>query len=67
MISSDKRFEFGAGGAETWAAWGKAHALLAKALHAKHITKTNSGHGIQMEQPKLVVDAVRDVVKRIRK
>lgn len=67
ILSSDKLFEFGAGGAETWTAWGKAHAMLAKALHAKHIAKTNSGHGIQLEQPKLVVDAIREVVKSVRK
>ena len=66
VISSDRPFEFGVGGAETWAAWGKAHALLAKALHAKHITKTNSSHGIQLEQPKLVVDAIREVVDKVR-
>jgi pimeloyl-ACP methyl ester carboxylesterase len=35
---------------------------LAEALHAKHVTKTNSGHDIAQYSPKLVVDAIREVV-----
>jgi pimeloyl-ACP methyl ester carboxylesterase len=31
-----------------------------------HITKTDSGHNIQLEQPKLVVDAIRRVVEAVR-
>ncbi len=30
--------------------------------NAEHITKTNSGHDIQNEQPQLVIDAIRQVV-----
>lgn len=63
VLTSDKRFDFGAGGPETWAAWRTAHDRLAKLLNAKHISKTNSGHAIQMEQPRLVIDAIRDVVE----
>lgn len=29
---------------------------------AEHITETNSGHDIHNEQPKLVIDAIRQVV-----
>ena len=66
VLTSDKRFDFGAGGPETWVAWRSAHERLAKLLNAKHISHTNSGHVIQMEQPQLVVDAIRDVVEAVR-
>jgi pimeloyl-ACP methyl ester carboxylesterase len=66
VITSDKPFDFGAGGAETWQAWRTAQDRLAKLLNAKHVTDTNSGHVIQMEQPALVIDAIREVVARIR-
>jgi pimeloyl-ACP methyl ester carboxylesterase len=66
VLTSDKRFDFGAGGPETWGAWGSAHDRLAKLLNAKHINNTNSGHAIQMEQPQLVVDAIRQVVEAVR-
>jgi len=66
VLTSDKRFDFGAGGPETWEAWRSAHDRLAKVLNAKHITDTNSGHTIQMEQPQLVIDAIREVVDAVR-
>jgi hypothetical protein len=66
VLTSDKRFDFGAGGPETWGAWRSAHDRLAKLLNAKHISDTNSGHAIQMEQPQLVVDAIRQVVEAVR-
>jgi pimeloyl-ACP methyl ester carboxylesterase len=31
-----------------------------------HITKTDSGHDVHIEQPALVADAVLDVVERVR-
>lgn len=34
---------------------------------ARHVVATRSGHYIQLEQPELVVDAIRWVVKRARK
>ena len=40
---------------------------LAKILNAKHVSDTNSGHVIQMEQPQLVVDAIREVVEAVRR
>jgi len=66
VLTSDERFDFGAGGPETWAAWRTAHNRLAKVLNAKHVSDTNSGHVIQMEQPQLVVDSIRDVVEAVR-
>jgi pimeloyl-ACP methyl ester carboxylesterase len=66
VLTSDKRFDFGAGGAETWPAWRTAQDRLAKLLNAKHISDTNSGHAIQMEQPQLVIEAIRDVVDAVR-
>ena len=66
VLTSDKRFDFGAGGAETWPAWRTAQDRLAKVLNAKHISDTNSGHAIQMEQPQLAIDAVREVIETIR-
>jgi pimeloyl-ACP methyl ester carboxylesterase len=66
VLTSDKRFDFGAGGAETWPAWRTAQDRLAKVLNAKHISDTNSGHAIQMEQPQLVIDAIREVIETIR-
>ncbi len=67
LLTSDKRFDFGAGGAETWPAWRTAQDRLAKLLNAKHVSDTNSGHAIQMEQPQLVVDAIREVVEAVRR
>ena len=66
LLTSDKRFDFGAGGAETWPAWRTAQQRLAKLLNAKHVSDTNSGHAIQMEQPQLVIDAIRLVVDAVR-
>jgi len=66
LLTSDKRFDFGAGGAETWRAWRTAQDRLAKFLNAKHVSHTNSGHAIQMEQPQLVIDSIREVVDAVR-
>jgi len=66
VLTSDKRFDFGAGGTETWPAWRTAQDRLAKLLNAKHVSDTNSGHAIQMEQPRLVIDAIREVVEAVR-
>src|ERR1044071_1213787 len=66
LLTSDKRFDFGAGGADTWPAWRTAQDRLAKLLNAKHVSDTNSGHAIQMEQPQLVIDSIRKVVGAVR-
>ena len=67
ILTADKQFEFGAGGAETWPAWREAHSRLAELLHARHITKTDSSHGIQLEQPQSVIKAIREVVNAVRR
>ena len=66
VLTSDKRFDFGAGGAETWPAWRTAQDRLAKLLNAKHVSDTNSGHAIQMERPQVVIDSIREVVDAVR-
>ena len=66
VLTSDKSFDFGAGGVETWPAWLAAQDRLARLLKAKHVSETNSGHVIQMEQPQLVIDAIRQVVEAVR-
>jgi len=66
VLTSDKRFDFGAGGPETWPMWRIAQDRLSKVLNAKHVSGTNSGHVIQMEQPQLVVKAIEQVVKAVR-
>ena len=66
VLTADKRFDFGAGGPETWTAWRTAQDRLSNVLNAKHVSDTNSGHVIQMEQPQLVVDTIEQVVKAIR-
>ena len=65
LLTSDKLFDFGAGGADTWPAWRTAQDRLAKLLNAKHVNETNSGHAIQMEQPQLVIDSIREVVDAV--
>jgi pimeloyl-ACP methyl ester carboxylesterase len=69
VISSDKCwFVFpGFEEEETCSAWSAAQDLLAAHLDAKHITHTNSGHFIQGENPKIVIDTVRKVVGAARK
>ena len=47
-------------------AWLAAQDRLAAQLKARHITQTNSSHGIAVEQPQIVVNAIRDVVDQIR-
>jgi len=66
VLTSDQRFDFGAGGSETWPAWRTAQDRLAKVLKAKHVSDTNSGHAIQMEQPQLVTNVIRQVVEAVR-
>ena len=67
VLTSDKRFDFGAGGTETWPAWRTAQDRLTKLLNAKHVSDTNSGHAIQMERPRLVIDSIRQIVDAVRK
>lgn len=52
--------------ASTWPGWVAAQARLAESLSATHITDTNSGHGLPVEQPVLVADGILRVVDAVR-
>jgi hypothetical protein len=50
-----------------WAAQVPAQDSLARLFpNAKHITNTNSSHYIQIDQPRLVIDSIREVVDAVR-
>lgn len=67
VISSDQPWDLQVTpGASTWPGWVAAQAELAQALSATHITKTDSAHGIPVEQPALVTEAILDVVDAAR-
>ena len=67
VLTSDKRFDFGAGGARHGRRGEPLRDRLAKLLKAEHVSDTNSGHAIQMEQPRLVIDSIRKLVDAARK
>jgi hypothetical protein len=46
--------------------WLAAQDRLADALGGRHLRKTESGHAVNLYSPKLVVDAIRDVVDEVR-
>lgn len=67
VMSSDQPWDLQVTpGASTWPAWVAAQALLAESLNATHITDTRSGHGLPVEQPALVSDAILAVVEAVR-
>ena len=66
VLTSDRPFDFGAGGRQTWPAWLSAQNRLAAVLDAKHITHTHSGHYIAGERPRLVINEVRAVVRAVQ-
>ena len=51
----------------TFAHWVASQDVLAKSLNAKHVTQTRSGHSIYGYSPKLVVDAINEVVDAVQK
>jgi pimeloyl-ACP methyl ester carboxylesterase len=65
VLSSDHRFDFGAGPG-TWPAWLVAQKRLAAKLRTRHISDTDSGHYIAGERPRLVTGQIRRVVRRAR-
>ncbi len=65
VLTSDHRFDFGAGPG-TWRAWRVAQNRLATNLGARHIADTNSGHYIAGERPRLVIGQVRGIVGAAR-
>jgi pimeloyl-ACP methyl ester carboxylesterase len=67
VLTSEKPWDLKVGDSgSTWPAWLAAQDLLAASLDAEHVTSTNSGHAIAVEQPALVVDAIRSVVDSAR-
>ncbi|MFI8276651.1 alpha/beta fold hydrolase [Streptomyces sp. NPDC085929] len=68
VLTADKPWDLKVGDSgSTWPAWLAAQDDLARELHARHITDTRSGHGIAVEQPRLVADAVHEVMDEARK
>jgi hypothetical protein len=50
-----------------WAAQVPAQDSLARLFpNAKHVTNTNSSHYVQIEQPQIVIDSIREVVDAVR-
>lgn len=67
VMSSDQPWDLQVTpGASTWPGWVAAQALLAESLDATHVTETESGHGLPVEQPALVTDAILSVVDAVR-
>ena len=67
VMSSDEAWDLQVTpGASTWPGWVAAQAELAESLSATHITETGSGHGLPVEQPALVTDAILSVVEAVR-
>lgn len=67
VLTSDHPWDLKVGTTgSTWPAWLAAQRRLADELHARHVTRTDSGHGIAVEQPRLVSDAIREVVDQGR-
>ncbi|MEV7618229.1 alpha/beta hydrolase [Streptomyces sp. NPDC089799] len=67
VLTSDEPWDLKVGhSGSTWPAWLAAQQRLAAELHARRVTDTHSGHGIAVEQPRLVSEAVREVVDRAR-
>ncbi|MFD7559825.1 alpha/beta fold hydrolase [Streptomyces sp. NPDC059835] len=67
VLTSDHPWDLKVGRTgSTWPAWLAAQERLTAELHARHVTRTDSGHGIAVEQPALVSDAIREVVDAAR-
>jgi pimeloyl-ACP methyl ester carboxylesterase len=68
VLTADKPWNLPLGDAgATWPAWLVAQDRLAASFRARHVTDTASGHGIAVENPRVVVDAIRDVVRAARR
>ena len=67
VLTSDQSWDLQVGDGSTWPVWLAAQEQLAAALDATHVSQTGSGHAINVEQPQLVTDAIRDVVDTVRR
>ncbi|MEO6826052.1 MAG: alpha/beta hydrolase [Microbacteriaceae bacterium] len=65
VLTSDHPWDFLGRGdpGSDWTQWLDAQTLLSASLHATHITQTNSGHAIQVENPALVADQICAVAR----
>lgn len=67
VLSSDVPWDLGVTpGLSTWPAWLAAQELLAQEWNATHVRETDSGHGIHVEQPEVVAQAVKAIVDQVR-
>ncbi|MYV79729.1 alpha/beta fold hydrolase [Streptomyces sp. SID1046] len=66
VLTSDRPWDLAVGGGSTWSAWLAAQRRLAEELRARHVTDTDSGHGIAVERPRLVARVIHDVVEQAR-
>jgi pimeloyl-ACP methyl ester carboxylesterase len=67
VLSSDHPWDLSVTpGESTWPAWLAAQARLADSLNASQISKTDSGHGIAVEQPAIVASAIRSIIERVK-
>jgi pimeloyl-ACP methyl ester carboxylesterase len=69
VLTSDRPIDFlGIGDAPRYhPQWVKAQALLARSLAARQITNTHSGHFIQNENPRLVIQQAKVVLAQARR
>lgn len=72
VLSADKPVQVAPGAPTdgvmvTFADWLAAQDLLAASLGARHISQTHSGHNIYLYSPRLVIDAIREVVEAARR
>jgi pimeloyl-ACP methyl ester carboxylesterase len=67
VLTSDQPWDLQVGDGSTWPAWLAAQEQLAAALDATHISQTGSGHAINVEQPQVVADSIRDEVDTVRR
>lgn len=66
VLTSDQPWDLQVAKRSTFPGWLAAQKLLAADLEARHVTDTDSGHGIAVEQPQLVSGAIREVVDQAR-
>lgn len=67
VLSSDREWDLSVTpGASTWPAWMAAQDALANSLGARHVRETGSGHGVHVEHPAVVVDAIASVLDDLR-
>lgn len=67
VLSSDREWDLAVDpSASTWPGWLAAQTALAAEWRATRIADTGSGHGIHVEQPQLVADAILALVREAR-